>query len=117
MQEPHSFIRASIIAKRQQRRGGEALDPRRRLCLPHCPRLCPGRAPATTAGKPEKPPKAAAEDPSHHSGTPPNAMGLEWGDWEEAVKLLPSAEREPARNTCEPESKKIPRRGWLTCWR
>lgn len=31
-QEPRSFIRASIIAKRQQRRGGEALDPRRRLC-------------------------------------------------------------------------------------
>lgn len=112
-QEPRSFIRASIIGKRQQHRGGEALEPRRRLCLPHCPRLCPGRAPATTAGKAEKPQK-----PQPRTRTAPAAqLPPPWGRSGKAARKLSSSYPLPRGNQPETrvnrKAKKSPGEGGL----
>lgn len=89
--------------KRWSRAGGSAC----RTALAVLPRLGNQRNPKRNRRNP-KSCSRGAEPPQRHSSD---------RGWEERARLLPSAEREPARNTCEPESKKIPRRGWLTCWR
>lgn len=89
--------------KRWSRAGGSAC----RTALAVLPRLGNRRNPKRNRRNP-KSCSRGAEPPQRHSSD---------RGWEEPARLLPSAEREPARNTCEPESKKIPRRGWLTCWR
>lgn len=82
---PSIHHRPSPLPSGSSAEAGKALDPRRRLCLPHCPRLSPlsspGRAPSRLGRETgETPKESRARTTSHHCNATRQCRGAGAGE-------------------------------------